>query len=430
MKYDLIVAGGGPAGLMAAKTAAEEGLKVVLIERKKSAANINRACTQILYLKKLTPVGKAVTGQRYKDGYTEPVSVEVTAEKSVFHFHGPGFSVDFTGCLLPYLNWIQISPSGHQIHRYKLNDRIWGYYFHKEALISDLLVEAQKAGAEILCDTIAVGAENTIMGVRVTVQSKSGVHTLEARAAIAADGKRSKIVESLGLNKNRRTFAPKGRKFVHYIMEGVETGMPDSSFLSFTIPSINPFGNIMLSLGAGNSNAVGTMSVGEIAPDTVIDRFISDKRYAKLFRNARVIKKEGAVGRSGGALTPIKKPVSGNVVIAGDAGAPSETWVQGAIACGYQAVKAIVRELNGQSGYSEYTKWWQRAFAFNKPEYLKLNQQLYPVNRLCTDEEVDYIYKRFNDHLGIPQLIIAKNMDIIKEERPELFDKFKMSMKK
>jgi len=35
MKYDVIVVGGGPGGLMAAKTAAQDGLKVLLIERKK-----------------------------------------------------------------------------------------------------------------------------------------------------------------------------------------------------------------------------------------------------------------------------------------------------------------------------------------------------------------------------------------------------------
>ena len=33
-KFDLIVAGGGPAGLEAAKTAAENGLQVALLERK------------------------------------------------------------------------------------------------------------------------------------------------------------------------------------------------------------------------------------------------------------------------------------------------------------------------------------------------------------------------------------------------------------
>ncbi len=35
MKYDVIVIGAGPAGLMAARTAAEDGLKVLLIERKR-----------------------------------------------------------------------------------------------------------------------------------------------------------------------------------------------------------------------------------------------------------------------------------------------------------------------------------------------------------------------------------------------------------
>ena len=49
-KYDLIVVGGGPGGLMAAKTAAEDGLKVLLIERKKDITEINRACTQIFYI--------------------------------------------------------------------------------------------------------------------------------------------------------------------------------------------------------------------------------------------------------------------------------------------------------------------------------------------------------------------------------------------
>ena len=33
MKYDVIVAGGGPSGMMAAITAAENGKKVLLLER-------------------------------------------------------------------------------------------------------------------------------------------------------------------------------------------------------------------------------------------------------------------------------------------------------------------------------------------------------------------------------------------------------------
>ena len=42
--YDLVIVGAGPTGLMAAKRAAEKGLQVVVIERKKDVSVIRRAC--------------------------------------------------------------------------------------------------------------------------------------------------------------------------------------------------------------------------------------------------------------------------------------------------------------------------------------------------------------------------------------------------
>ena len=46
-KYDLVIVGAGPAGLMAAKTAGENGLKVALLERKTNIADIKRACAMM-----------------------------------------------------------------------------------------------------------------------------------------------------------------------------------------------------------------------------------------------------------------------------------------------------------------------------------------------------------------------------------------------
>ena len=67
MKYDVIVIGAGPAGLMAAKTAAEDGLKVLLIERKKEITEINRLCCQ------WTSISFSVLGEPMKKyGYLEP----------------------------------------------------------------------------------------------------------------------------------------------------------------------------------------------------------------------------------------------------------------------------------------------------------------------------------------------------------------------
>jgi digeranylgeranylglycerophospholipid reductase len=44
IKYDLIIVGAGPAGLMAAKTAGEEGLKVAVLERKNDITKVRRCC--------------------------------------------------------------------------------------------------------------------------------------------------------------------------------------------------------------------------------------------------------------------------------------------------------------------------------------------------------------------------------------------------
>jgi flavin-dependent dehydrogenase len=67
MKYDIIVSGAGPGGLMAAKTAAEAGLKVLLLEQKIDPTRINRSCLQIFYLEWVCP-----------DGYIETVKAEVS----------------------------------------------------------------------------------------------------------------------------------------------------------------------------------------------------------------------------------------------------------------------------------------------------------------------------------------------------------------
>jgi len=407
---------------MAAKTAAEDGLKVLLIERKKNITEINRACVQIFYTRKLTGSGESETGDPHRDGYIDPVSVESDGIKTRFHFPVPGFSVDYNGPLRPCLNWVHVSPGGYQINQYKLNDRPWGFYYHKETYLAGLLAEARKAGAEVRAETFGLAAENTSDGVKVRVRTKSGEETLEARKAIAADGNGSKIVESLGLNEKRKQFTAIGQGqvgYAHYIVAGLETGLPGSSWSSLTIPSVNPASNIMIGMSSDNTNFVGALGV---YPFKALDRFMNDPRYAHMFRHARIVKKE-AVAMGGPMLSAMKEPMEGNVVVIGDAASPGETWIQGATACGYQAVKAIEKELNGQKGYPEYIAWWQKAFAFNVSDYGKTVKMLYSLHRLCSDEEIDYVFKLFQGRLGIPVVLVAKNMELIKKGRPDLYEK-------
>jgi flavin-dependent dehydrogenase len=422
MKYDLIIVGGGPGGLMAAKTAAEDGLKVILIERKKDITKIPRACSHIFFINKLTPSNKSEKGESHINGYVEPVSIEILDDRTRFHFLKPGFSLDYEGPLKPYYNWIQISPSGYQINRYKPNDKIWSFYYQKEAFLAGLLSAAEKAGAKVLQETMGLGADNTKDGVKVRVKGKSGEQTLEARNAIAADGIRSRIVESLGLNKERQLVG-KPLKIAHYVIEGVETNLP-GSWLSFTIPSISPFGTIPLGIWAEERNQLQSGTLGTPPPSLVLEKFMKLPIVAQWFRHARVVEK---LACSVPMRPPLREPVAGNVLIIGDAGAPDATWIQGAVACGYMAVKAIEKELKDQKGYQEYIEWWQNAFAFNKADHFKVFSMAYSLPKICSDEEIDYIYSLFQDKVGIPPCLVAKNIELIKERRPELYEKLKKS---
>jgi digeranylgeranylglycerophospholipid reductase len=410
MKYDLIVAGGGPAGLMAAETAAEDGLNVRLIERKKDITEINRTCAQMFYINHLGATKSGIYCFR------EPVNLEIGKEKNRFIFPTLGFSVDYRG---------HLSPSGYIIDRYpKHNDKPITFFFQKEAFLSGLLSEAEKAGVDIITETMALSAENTPDGVRVTVQTRSGEQILEARKAIAADGIESNLVEGLGLNQDRQVLSPR-LKGVGYVMEGVENNLP-ASFLLVSVPSINRSANVCLYTLANGQIMISTGTSAEGSPSTALDEFMKLPRYAPWFKNARLLRKT-AYGNF--IRTPVKEPVIGNVLIAGDAGATIETLIQGAIACGYLGTKAIEKELNGQSGYQEYIDWWQQAFEFNDPTYFSTVNRYFSLNSLCSDEEVDYLYKTLAGKVGVPAVLIEQNLELFKNDRPELYEKLLQKQK-
>jgi len=406
-KYDLIVVGGGPGGLMAAKTAAEDGLKVALVERKKDITEIMRSCSYIVYFS--------------EHGYNK-VKVEIGTDKTSFVFPELGLSVDYDGPpLIPYYNFIWVSPSGYQVYQEK--DRLWGFYYQKEAFLAGLLASAEKAGAEVLAGTLVLGAENTPDGVKVRVRGKSGEQTLEASAAIAADGINSKVVDSLGLNKKRQALS--SRLYgAAYEIEGVECNLPDAegSYRHFSIPSIRTCS--MHNMGKGRDQLV-TMKAGD--PIMPIERFMKLPLYAPWFRHARVVKKTAynMILRA-----PIKEPVAGNVVVVGDAGAYMATLIQGAVPGGYLAAKAILKELNGQKGYPEYIDWWQKNF-FAAPEQLaRMTVTHMPLDMLCSDEEVDYIHNLFRDKIGEPGQLLAENWGLIEERRPELYQRLKKDIER
>jgi len=386
---------------MAAKTAAEDGLNVLLIEHKRYITRINRACGGMFMLEWVCP-----------DGYIETVKIEISQDKTRFIFPGPGFSIDYTGPLKPYTNAIWISPSGYKLYFYK--NEIFAFCQDKELLLAGLLSEVKKAGAEVLTGTAVIGVENTTDGVKVFVRGKSGEQILEARKAIIAEGLNSKTVESLGLNEKRKVWIGPVES-TSCLLEGMEPTIPghETGYITFKIPSTSDSevgGSFGMGLAPGDAMFVGAN----------YKEFAKNPEYTPWFRNARVVKKMAATAT---VRTPLREPVAGNVLVLADAAAPIATFITGAEACGYQAAKTTLKELNGQKGWLEYTAWWQKAFYFNDPSYFKRLATHYGLLQLWTDDEVDYISKFFQDTKTFPTLALGQNPALIKDDNPALYDK-------
>ena len=86
-KYDLVIVGAGPAGLMAAKVAGENGLSVALLERKDDIADVQRCCATMFAI---------------EDEYYFGERMYFNEDKRRLVFPVTGFTVPYDG---PYKNF-------------------------------------------------------------------------------------------------------------------------------------------------------------------------------------------------------------------------------------------------------------------------------------------------------------------------------------
>ncbi len=157
--YDIIVVGAGPAGAMAAMSAAKSGKKVALIERKSEAG---------------TPV-RCGEGIGY-NGLT--LSVEPRQEW-------------LKNCIT---RSIMVSPSGTKV---EIGNVGQSWILDRERMDSDLVKDAVKAGAELIHSTTIISAHKQSDNSYIC---KSTDKEYRAHCLILADGVESRVARSLGWN--------------------------------------------------------------------------------------------------------------------------------------------------------------------------------------------------------------------------------------
>ncbi|MDX1975683.1 MAG: NAD(P)/FAD-dependent oxidoreductase [Rickettsiales bacterium] len=260
--YDVIIAGGGFAGLLCANTLAEQGINVLLLERKK-AAGIGMHTTGII-------VKECADEFAIPDTVTRKVTDVRLYAPNLKHVHLKSPDYFFLTTDTP---------------------RMMEYFSH----------EAIRAGATILYDTAYENGceENGFISVN------NG--QFRARFLIGADGPRSKVADDFGLGKNTQFLLGAEAEF-----SGLPLDDPNAfycfldqrlahGYLGWVIPSVGV-------------TQVGLAQRMPARPD--IDAFVTQMKPLFDFSQAQIVARRGGLIPVGGLVQPFCK---GNVMLVGDA---------------------------------------------------------------------------------------------------------------
>lgn len=410
-RYDLIIVGAGPAGLMAAKTSAKKGLRVGVIEKRRDVSKITRSCFQSFIM---------------DDGYANEL-IQLKQGKVVFSRNG--FEVDYDGHTFNITDKYYISPSGHKIYFANPDRRPIAIKFDKGKLLKGIWENCEKMGVEFRSGTVAYDVQDGSEGIELKTSCGKTKSTLRAKKLIAADGVNSRIAEALELNKERTFFAT--ALCILYLIEGARDFEPTAAKYHMGL-AYQSRGPVVIGPSLLDENVMNLIIMGDKKerPEKIYQNVISKSPLAYMFEKAKIVSKTGCGVK---AYTSMKVPYRDNVLVIGDAAAYVEVETQGGLMCGFKAGNAVFKELNEGNGFAEYSQWWQDSFEFNSEEYLKVAQG-YALVPTYNDDELDYLFALTEDEIlegtlsqyKSPKLMwnsMLRHRAKIAKERPEIYRK-------
>ena len=414
-EYDLIIIGAGPAGLMASVVAGSAGLRVLLVERKKDVPKVTRSCCSMWIVEPMTH------GECISVGHSRVV------------FRLNDFCVEDRGERIPLRQYVRFSPGGKKLVFANECDPV-AVAFDKEELLRGLLKKAEAAGVKIAAGTHCVDAADENDGVSVKLKDPDGEKIERGSYLIIADGVNSHLGNRLGINKDRAVFGT--MQVLSYFFEQVQCPYPDA-FLSFvgTGHLGGGLGSVYLMPKPGmmeGKEHVYEIMIGSPAEDATslrdkMEYFTARGSFAGWFKGARHIHTNSAVLEF---RTPLTTPAQGRTLVAGDAAAFIETYVQGALIYGRSAAQAVVARIREGSDFSGYVDHWQKTFGYNQPGEIEKAANAYGLN-LFSDSELDYFFSftdnekhrgytnEFNDYARVKK-VFYRHMDTMRMEKPEL----------
>jgi digeranylgeranylglycerophospholipid reductase len=324
--YDMVVIGAGPAGSITAKTAAEKGLSVLLIEKRQEIGDPVRCAEGV----------SKVCLKKHIDLDDRWICADVKGSRI--------FAPD--GTMIEMAEEVAGAEVGYVLER-KLFDRALAY-------------ESAKAGVEVFVKTRATGLiieDGFVRGVRIMHRGEE--REVRCKIVIGADGVESKVGRWAGIDTSLKPVDIE--TCAQFLMSN--TGI-DQEYCYFYLGNevapagyiwIFPKGNDLANVGIG---ILGSKSGQKTAVEYLED-FVADK-----FPDARVLEVDvGGVPVSGS----IDKTIANGLMLVGDAARQSDPITGGGIVnameageiAGEVAYEAISSGDLSETKLREYEKKWR-----------------------------------------------------------------------
>ncbi len=373
-KYDVIVVGGGTSGLEAARTAARNGLRVALLERKTHPAKIQRSCAQMFLM-------------NMDSFYNEWMYFSKEQHKWVFPVNN--FSIDYKGDYREFYACHFIGPDAKgriEIGDYELNASGKGVpavVFDKGVLLDGLFEEGRAAGVDYFLERNVIHVDRTTQGVTVTTcEGDRFVGTF----CIAADGINSRLARITGLNKERLFINT--RKTISHYVTGVEFERSEAIFLgiSWDRENVRPVPFCLLPSVYRDDEYWFFVQGDEQY------RFLTQKsNFKHWFPRLEITHTRACVVNN---WSPAREPFKDNVIFVGDSCWFSEAENSGALLSGHRAAGAVCEALQtgrpNREGVLSYIGWWKHNWS-DTHDYRDF--LCYPLfNRMFTEDEYNYLH--------------------------------------
>lgn len=340
-QYDVIVVGAGPAGSVAARIAAENGLKTLMIEKRQEIGAPVR-CAEA--------VGGEVTKQ-----YIEPDERWINAH------------IDFYDIVNTRNDRVRVPPTEHT------------WVVDRKVFDLELAHCAMRVGAKVMTSTAATGLvkeDGRVVGVEIRHIGR--VQRVGAKLVIAADGTESQVARWAGL----KTVPPMSDYYsgAQYLLGGLK-GKFEPNVCEYHVgASIAPGGYVwVFPKGDDLANVGLVMSAdrsAEISPRDYLDRFAA-QHYPDSSVMSVVV---GGIPATGA----LKRMVTDGLMVVGDAAHQADPLTAGGINLGMfgadMAMTTGVKAIRGgdvsAKALQPYETLWAERFGKQHAALLQIRKML------------------------------------------------------